>query len=171
MIATAWTIGHSTRGRSEFLGLLEAHGIEAVADVRRFPASRSHPEFNEPDLRAALHAAGLDYLWIPQLGGRRRPLDDSRNAAWRHPSFRGYADHLDTEEFAEGLTELLNLVLARRTAIMCAEAVWWRCHRALIADVLRTLGIAVVHILGPTKGVAHPYTAPARVVRGRLTYA
>jgi uncharacterized protein (DUF488 family) len=113
----------------------------------------------------------MDYLWLPGLGGRRKAAPDSPNTAWRSSSFRGYADYLFTEPFAESLTELLNLTAGARTAIMCAEAVWWRCHRGLIADVLKWQGFDVIHILGPGSASPHPYTAAARLVRGQLTYS
>jgi uncharacterized protein (DUF488 family) len=165
-----WTIGHSTRTAEEFLALLVEYGIEAVADVRRHPGSRRLPQFGSAELAANLHAHGLEYLWLPQMGGRRRPLPDSANTAWRNLSFRGYADYLETEPFAEGLVELVSLACGFRTAVMCAEAVWWRCHRGLIADVLRWLGFDVIHILGPRSAVGHPYTSAATVRGGRLSY-
>lgn len=167
---TIWTVGHSTLGGAEFIALLRRHGIEAVADVRRFPASRRYPQYNEARLRAALTAADIDYIWLPSLGGRRQPLPDSPNTAWRNAGFRGYADHIETEEFAQGLDELLHVSSAARTAIMCAEAVWWRCHRGLIADVLRSLRVRVLHIAGSARPSEHPFTPLARVVDGRLTY-
>ena len=122
-------------------------------------------------MRDSLGAAGIEYLWIPELGGRRRPRPDSPNSAWRNASFRGYADHLATPEFATGLESVLELCRRKRTTLMCAEAMWWRCHRALISDVLRVRGIDVVHIADEKRSVLHPYTSPARVRRGRLSYA
>jgi uncharacterized protein (DUF488 family) len=121
-------------------------------------------------LAAALKSRDIDYLWLPELGGRRTPLPDSRNTAWKSASFRGYADYMETESFAEGLDALLGLVYGQRTALMCAEALWWRCHRALLADVLRWLGFKVRHVQSRTSAVHHPYTSPARIVRGCLTY-
>ena len=166
-----WTIGHSTRSEDEFLGLLAEYQIEGVADVRRYPGSRRMPQFGSDVLAAALRADGLEYLWLPGLGGRRTPLPDSPNTAWRSPSFRGYADYLQTEPFAESLAELISMAFGLRTAIMCAEAVWWRCHRGLIADVLRWLGFEVNHILGPGSSTQHPYTPAARLEGGQLSYA
>jgi uncharacterized protein (DUF488 family) len=122
-------------------------------------------------LAAALKSRDIDYLWLPKLGGRRTPLPDSGNTAWKSASFRGYADHMETEAFAEGLDALLELVYGQRTALMCAEALWWRCHRALLADVLRWLGFRVHHIQSSTSSVLHPYSSAARIVRGSLTYA
>jgi uncharacterized protein (DUF488 family) len=138
--------------------------------VRRYPGSRRWPHFAGPSLSASLSARDIDYLWLPKLGGRRTPLPDSRNTAWRSASFRGYADHMETEEFAEGLQSLLGCVYGQRTALMCAEALWWRCHRALVADVLRWLGHRVCHIQSLTATVVHPYSSAARIVGGRLSY-
>lgn len=166
-----WTIGHSTRSEPEFLDLLAEHAIEAVADVRRYPGSRRVPQFGSAALEASLRGQGLEYLWLPGLGGRRNPMPDSPNTAWRSAAFRGYADYMLTEPFGESLATLVNLSCGLRTAVMCAEAVWWRCHRGLIADVLRWQGVEVIHILGPNSAVPHPYTPAARLVRGQLTYA
>jgi uncharacterized protein (DUF488 family) len=168
---TIWTIGHSTRTLEAFLGLLAEYRIEAIADVRRFPGSRRYPYFASEALAETLPAHGIAYQWLPELGGRRKVQPGSPNTAWRNVSFRGYADHLDSREFAEGLEKLLQLAVATRTALMCAEAVWWRCHRSLIADVLKLRGIEVVHIIDANHTVVHPYTSPARIVDGRLSYA
>jgi uncharacterized protein (DUF488 family) len=165
-----WTIGHSTHTLDEFLGLLQAHGVHTVADVRRFPGSRRYPHFNVAPLAQALTAAGLEYLALPELGGRRTPRPDSVNTVWRNRSFQGYADYMETPEYAAARERLL--VAARRapTAVMCAEAVWWRCHRALIADDLTARGVTVRHILSLAKAEVHPYTAAARLQAGRLSY-
>ena len=170
MVSTIWTLGHSTRPLDEFLALLAQYQLEAIADVRRFPGSKRYPQYAEAALSATLAEQSIAYHWLPALGGRRRPLPDSQNVAWRNSSFRGYADHIASAEFARGLDELLALSGRLRTALMCAEAVWWRCHRALIADVLRVRGIEVVHILDAKHAVVHPYTAPARVIDGKLSY-
>jgi uncharacterized protein (DUF488 family) len=169
--ATIWTIGHSTRTLQEFLGLLVEYRIEAVADVRRFPGSRRYPHFAGDALAVTLPAHSINYQWMPKLGGRRKMQPGSPNTAWRNASFQGYADYTATPEFAEGLAELLKLAATKRTALMCAEAVWWRCHRSLIADVLKLRGIEVIHIVDATHSTAHPYTSPARIVDGRLSYA
>ena len=171
MVSTVWTIGHSTRPIEMFVSLLAIHGLQTIADVRRFPGSRRQPQYGQLALDATLSAHGLQYRWLPLLGGRRRPMPDSKNVAWRNASFRGYADHIRTAEFARGLAELLELAAAARTAVMCAELVWWRCHRALIADVLHVRGIEVIHILDGGKTVVHPLTSAARVIDGQLTYA
>lgn len=171
MLSTIWTIGHSSRPLDEFLALLAQHRVEVLADVRRFPGSRRQPQYAQDALAASLARKKNRYCWLPALGGRRRARADSPNGAWRNASFRGYADHMASEEFARGMDELLALAAGRRTAIMCAEAPWWRCHRALIADQLCAVGIEVIHILDRTRSVAHPMTAPARLVRGALSYA
>ena len=167
---TLWTVGHSTRPLEDFLELLAFHGIRCIADVRRYPGSRRHPQYGEAVLRATLAARGISYLWLPSLGGRRRALPDSPNGAWRNASFRGYADYMETGEFSVGLGDLLSRAGEAPTAMMCAEAPWWRCHRALIADALLVRGTEVLHILDRKAPVAHAYTAPAAVLQGRLTY-
>lgn len=166
-----WTIGHSTRSGDEFVSVLQAHGIEALVDVRRFPGSRRHPQFNAEALAQTLAEARIAYLGFGEdLGGRRRPRQGSHNTVWRNPSFKGYADYMETERFARALESLLRVAAERPTAIMCAELLWFRCHRALIADVLKARGVEVIHIHGPDAAVRHPYTSAARVVAGRLCY-
>ena len=166
-----WTIGHSTRSLEEFLGLLAEYRIETIADVRSFPGSRKYPHYGKEALAAALAAHAIDYRWLPALGGRRKPLPESPNIVWRNASFRGYADYMVSAEFAQGFGQLLELASKTRTALMCAEAVWWRCHRSMIADALSVRGVEVVHVLDATHTTVHPMTAPARIVQGRLTYA
>ena len=167
---TVWTVGHSTRSPEEFLKLLNAYKIELVADVRRFPGSRRLPHFASEALSADLATADIAYQGLPSLGGRRRADPRSLNVGWRHPAFRAYADHLATEEFAAGLFELMLLAHGLSTVIMCAEVLWWRCHRRLIADVLTSLGFPVVHLRGLGVAEAHTISPPARIVRGRLLY-
>jgi uncharacterized protein (DUF488 family) len=166
-----WTIGHSTRTLPEFLELLESNEIRILADVRRFPASRKHPHFNREGLQNSLADAGIEYVYISELGGRRRPKPDSINTVWRNESFRGYADHMETEEFRVGIEKLRGETSKGRVAVMCSEAVWWRCHRALIADYLKSSGSVVHHILAPGKIQIHPYTSAARLIDGRLDYS
>lgn len=170
-VPVVWTVGHSNRSLEEFLALLTEHRIEAVADVRRFPGSRRQPQFGGQALALSLPQHGIAYRWIPQLGGRRRVQPGSRNDGWRNASFQGYADHLATPEFADGLEELLAMAGGLRTAMMCSEALWWRCHRSLISDVLRYLGAQVLHISDARHTTVHPYTSPARIVDGELSYA
>ena len=165
-----WTIGHSTRSLEEFIRVLRAHDVEAIVDVRRFPGSRRLPHFNEDPLAAGLGQAGIAYRSVPALGGRRRPAPDSVNTGWRHDAFRGYADHLASTEFADGLLELLMIAGGLRTAVMCAEMLWWQCHRRLIADVLLTLGYRVWHIQTEKPAEAHRLMEPARLVDGLLSY-
>ncbi len=165
-----FTVGHSTLGADAFLATLAAHRVEVIADVRRFPGSRRHPHFCPEALAASLHGHGMDYVWLARLGGRRRDAAATQHLGWNHPSFRSYAAYTWSEEFAEGLAELLAIASAASTAIMCSELPWWRCHRALISDVLRLLGAEVLHIMGPGAPKPHPYTAPARIVAGELVY-
>jgi uncharacterized protein (DUF488 family) len=164
------TLGHSTLALEDFLALLTAHEIDAIADVRRFPASRRHPHFAREALAASLAAHGVAYSWLPALGGRRDPKPDSPHVAWRNASFRAYADHMDSAEFEDGTASLLGLARERRVAIMCAEAVPWRCHRQLIADVLVVRGVEVLHVTGPGRADAHRLTPFARPEGGRVVY-
>jgi uncharacterized protein (DUF488 family) len=168
---TIWTIGHSTRPIEEFVALLQTFEIETIADVRRFPGSRNCPQFGQQALQVTLAAHAIGYAWLETLGGRRRASPDSPNIAWRNAAFRGYADYMASATFAQGMTQLLELASASRTALMCAESVWWRCHRALIADALCVRGIEVIHVLDMRHSTVHPMTQPARIVDGRLTYA
>lgn len=168
---TLYTVGHSNRPLDEFLALVAAHDIRCIADVRAFPSSRRWPHFNREPLAAALHDRGVRYEWIQSLGGRRhKPRPDSPHTAWTVAGFRNYADYSDTEEFAVGLAELLTLAEAQRTAFMCAEALYWRCHRRLIADRLLVMGHTVLHVESATRAVAHRLPDFARIVDGRLIY-
>ena len=171
MTLGVWTIGHSTRTLAEFERALVAHGIEVVVDVRRFPGSRRLPQFESSALDDALARIGIAYRWIPELGGRRRATEGLVDSAWRHPAFRAYADHVLTQTFADGLAELLTIAHGMRSAIMCAEILWWRCHRRLVADVLTALDIEVIHIRDESHADVHRLALPARLVRGKLTYA
>jgi uncharacterized protein (DUF488 family) len=169
---TVWTIGHSTRTAEEFIDVLAAHEIEAVVDVRRFPGSRRLPQFGSAALEGSLRDAGVSYQWIEALGGRRRPDPASPNDAWENEAFRGYADHTVSEEFAEGLFELLDDREREGGPRSCApELLWWRCHRRIIADVLVALGYEVRHIQDAGAVALHELTPPARVIDGVLTYA
>lgn len=166
-----WTVGHSNRSTEEFIRILRSADIQLLADVRRFPNSRSNPQFNQEALRSSLAGANIGYEPFPELGGRRRVQPDSPNDAWRNASFRGYADYMRTAEFKQGLSRLLRAAESQRVAIMCSEAVWWRCHRALIADQLKVMGHTVIHLLSATKQQEHPYSSAASVVDGELSYA
>jgi uncharacterized protein (DUF488 family) len=164
------TVGHSTRPLADFLALLHGHGIAAVADVRRFPGSRRHPHFVRDALAAALAGEGLGYAWLEALGGRRHGRADSPHVAWRNAAFRAYADHMDTAEFRAGLDALLRLAAERPTAVMCAEAVPWRCHRQLVADALTARGVCVRHVTGPGAADIHRLTPFARLEGERVVY-
>ena len=167
-----WTIGHSTRGIDEFISLLEENEIKLLVDVRAFPSSKRYPQFNKDALGESLNVHGIRYEHFPELGGKRKSKPDSRNTAWRNASFRGYADYMETEQFQKGIERLLHVAAeAGPTAIMCAEAVWWRCHRSLIADYLKARGVEVLHVLSANKVEPHPYTSVARIVNGELSYA
>ena len=172
MSARFWTIGHSTRAIEDFIAVLEANAIKLLIDVRSLPGSKRYPQFNKEALGDSLGKAGIRYEHFPELGGLRKPKKDSRNTAWRNASFRGYADYMETEEFRKGVDRLVDLAeKVGPVAIMCAEAVWWRCHRALISDFLKAHGAEVIHIVSATKTESHPFTSAARIVDGSLTYA
>ncbi len=165
-----WTVGHSTRSIEEFLETLSSFEIRVLVDVRSFPGSRRYPHFNKEQLRISLAAKQIEYHHFPELGGRRRVQPDSLNMVWRNKSFRAYADYMETEGFVEGIARLLQVARQQRTAIMCSEAVWWRCHRSLISDYLKAKRIEVTHIMAPGKAEAHPFTSAARIVDGELSY-
>jgi len=165
-----WTIGHSTRSIDEFIGALKSFEIQTLADVGSFPGSRRYPQFNRENLRASLAEAGIEYIQFPDLGGRRRAKPDSLNMAWQSKTFRGYADYMETEAFQKGIARLLEVARERRAAIMCAEAVWWRCHRSLISDYLKANEIEVSHIMAARKSAPPPFTSAANIVHGKLSY-
>lgn len=164
------TIGHSTRTLEEFIGLLQAHGATRVVDVRTVPRSRHNPQFDKASLPRALKTAGLGYVHLPGLGGLRRAKNDSLNVGWRNTSFRGYADYMLTPEFEESLEELIRMAKQERIAIMCAEAVPWRCHRSLIADALLVRGIRAEDIMSLTRRQVHTLTSFAKVRGTMVTY-
>lgn len=168
--ATIWTIGHSTHTIDEFIALLREHEIEQIADVRRFPGSRRYPQFNPEELAVSLGTAGIDYVPCPALGGRRKALPDSPHSAWRNEAFRGYADYMDTEEFRAAAAALATIARRERTAIMCAEGVWWRCHRSMISDWFKVHDWTVMHIMGAGGAKEHPYTPVAKIEGGELVY-
>jgi uncharacterized protein (DUF488 family) len=164
------TIGHSNRSLEEFVAMLRAHGVERLVDVRTVPRSRHNPQFNLDALPGSLAEAGIEHQHMAGLGGLRHARKDSRNTGWQNASFRGYADYMETPEFESNLRELIDLGAERRTAIMCAESVPWRCHRSLIADALTARGIAVAHIMSATKANPHKMTSFARVEGERVRY-
>jgi uncharacterized protein (DUF488 family) len=170
-ISRIWTIGHSTRKIDIFLSLLQENGIKLVADVRMFPGSKRYPQFGREALAKSLGEHGIRYEHFPELGGRRKAKSDSHNTAWRNEAFRGYADYMETEDFRNGIARLVDLAKELgSTAIMCAEAVWWRCHRSLISDYLKARGVEVLHIFDGKKTEPHPFTSAATIVNGELSY-
>lgn len=172
MTKQIWTIGHSTRSIEDFIAVLNTNGIKLVADVRLLPGSKRYPQFNKEALADSLGKAEISYEHFPELGGRRKPKPDSHNTAWRNEAFRGYADHMETKEFQDGIARLLDAAAKHGpTAVMCAEAVWWRCHRSLISDLLKSRGIEVTHILDAGKTQPHPFTSAAHLVNGELSYS
>lgn len=172
LTTTVFTVGHSNRPIEEFLAMLAASGIELVGDIRSVVGSRRNPQFGRDELPRALEDAGIAYRRLEDLGGRRytRVGEESINGAWRNRSFRAYADYMQTEAFARGVEELIRLAERQRTAIMCAEAVPWRCHRSLVGDALLVRGIEVVDIMSPTASRPHTLTSFARVDGERVWY-
>lgn len=168
--ATIYTIGHSTHSTEEFIALLQAFDIQVLVDIRRFPGSRRYPDFNRENLTEALQKAGIDYRHLEGLGGRRKVQPNSKNDRWRNSSFRGYADYMETVEFKNAVTTLEAIATQQPTAYMCAEAVWWRCHRALVSDYLKAKGWTVCHIMPTSKVEEHPYTSPARIENSNVFY-
>lgn len=165
-----WTIGHSTHPLDDLVAMLQSFQIEIVADIRSSPGSRGFPQFNKEALQISLPENNIQYVHLKELGGRRKVSPDSKNTVWRHPAFRGYADYMETDTFKEGIRELEKIAMKQRTAYMCSEAVWWRCHRSMVSDYLKVHDWKVMHIMGVGKEEEHPYTAPARVEKGKLTY-
>ena len=165
-----YTIGHSTHPAEQFLALLNAHGIRRLADVRTVPRSRRHPHFSREALDAFLHEHGVVYRHFAALGGLRKPRADSVNTGWRHPGFRGYADHMQTAEFRQGIEELVTFAGGQPTSVMCAEAVWWHCHRQLVADALLARGIEVRHIMSEKSAPSHVLTDFAKICGGKVSY-
>lgn len=165
-----WTVGHSTRPWAVFAALLQAPGIQLLVDVRRFAGSRRHPQYSSDAMAPALRAIGIDYLPMPELGGRRAADPASPNSAWRVAAFRGYADYMATAEFARARERLMQLAQPRRTAVMCAEAAWWRCHRRLIADDFSARHWQVLHLMASGNEQPHPLHPDARMDDGVLRY-
>jgi uncharacterized protein (DUF488 family) len=165
------TVGHSTHSIDAFIGILRAHGVEMLVDVRTVPRSRHNPQFNRDVLPVTLEGAGIGYVHLPALGGLRYARADSANTGWRNASFRGFADYMQTTEFTAALDGLIELSQASRTAIMCAESLPWRCHRSLIADALTVRGIFVEHIMSAVSRKAHALTSFAKVEGDKIVYA
>ena len=165
-----YTIGHSTRGADELSALLREHEIKLLADIRRYPGSKRYPHFASEAMARWLPEHGIGYIHMPELGGRRKPLPDSRNTAWRNEQFRAYADYMATDEFRDAIDKLLALAEQQRVTIMCAEAVPWRCHRNLVADYLTRRGIDVMHIIGAGAAKVHTLNPHARIEGDHLVY-
>jgi uncharacterized protein (DUF488 family) len=169
-VEPVFTVGHSTRSAEEFVALLKAHGIELLVDVRTVPRSRHNPQFNRDTLPETLGRAGIEYLHLAELGGLRKAREDSTNTGWRNLSFRGFADYMQTPQFENGLARLMDLAKTRRAAVMCAEAVPWRCHRSLIGDALVARGADVFELSGLTRAQPHRMTPFAQVDGTRVSY-
>ena len=167
---TIYTIGHSTRSAGEFVALLREHDIQLLADIRRYPGSKRYPHFASEAMAGWLPEQGMAYRHMPELGGRRKPLPDSRNTAWRNDQFRAYADYMATDEFRTAIDTLLALAGQQRVTIMCAEAVPWRCHRNLVADDLTRRGIEVMHIIGAGAAKVHAINPHAQIEGDHLVY-
>lgn len=165
-----YTIGHSTHTLEDFIAMLTSFKIELLADIRSYPGSRKFPHFNKENLPASLAENDIEYIHLRELGGRRKVKADSDNMGWRVAAFRGYADYMETDNFKKAIKELEDIAFEKRVAYMCAEAVWWRCHRSLVSDYLKLDGWTVLHIMGVGKSTEHPYTAPAKIKDGKLVY-
>lgn len=166
-----YTIGHSVHPLEEFIEMLKSFDIKVLADVRRFPGSKKYPWFSKDNLEKVLPEHDIDYIHFEELGGRRKVQSGSVNSRWRNESFRGYADYMQTEEFAAAIKKLENIAIKKTTAYMCSEAVWWRCHRSMISDDLKVKGWNVQHIMNIGKSEEHPYTSPARIRDGKVFYS
>lgn len=165
-----YTIGHSTHSREIFLTMLKSFDIKILIDIRTLPGSRRFPQFDKENLEKYLAKSGIKYLHMAELGGRRKAKKDSKNNRWQNSSFRGYADYMETEEFANAIDKLEDIASYAPTVFMCAEAVWWKCHRSLVSDFLKAKGWEVEHIMGIEKSKEHTYTSPARIVNGQVRY-
>ncbi len=165
-----YTIGHSTRSIEVFLQMLKSFEIETLVDIRSFPGSRKYPQFNQEQLQVSVKEEGLRYVHLKELGGRRKVKPDSKNTLWRNDSFRGYADYMETDDFKSGIFKLEAIALTSRTVYMCSEALWWRCHRSMVSDFLKTKGWVVYHIMGERKCEEHHYTSAARIANSEMRY-
>src|SRR5574337_56272 len=165
-----WTIGHSTHTLQHFIAMLHSFRITLLVDITNYPGSGKYQHFNKEALEISLPANNHQYSHLKEVGGRRRPVKNSVNTAWRNDAFRGYADYMQTEEFKKGIKRLETVARKQFTCCMCSEAVWWRCHRSLVSDYLKWKGWTVMHIMDVNKATEHPYTKPARIVDGKLHY-
>lgn len=167
---TIYTIGHSSRNMDDFITMLQSFAIKNLVDIRSMPGSRKYPQFNKENLETALPANGISYIYMEDLGGRRKVREDSKNTRWKNLSFRGYADYMETDSFKKAIAGLERIALQASTAYMCAEAVWWRCHRSLVSDYLKAKGWRVLHIMAAGKAQEHTYTSPAKVIGTHVSY-
>ena len=168
---TIYSIGHSTRSLDEFLNMLRSFNIKILTDIRSLPGSRRFPQYNMENLKTSLEEIGVQYIHLADLGERKKVKKDSKNNLWNNDSFRGYADYMETIEFANAIVKLEQIALEQPTAYMCSEAVWWRCHRSMVSDYLKAKGWAVLHIMAKGKVQEHKYTSPARIVDGNVFYS
>ena len=166
-----YTIGHSTHSVNDFIEMLQSFSIRTLTDIRRFPGSRKYPGFGKEKLAEELEKNGIDYIHLESLGGRRQVKKGSINTSWRNKSFQAYADYMETEAFEKAISELEIIASKQRTAYMCAEAVWWRCHRSMVSDYLKAKGWQVWHIMAAGKAEEHPYTSSANIVGNRVLYS
>jgi uncharacterized protein (DUF488 family) len=167
---TIWTIGHSNRTIELFIDLLKTNKIELVADIRTLPGSKRYPHFDQKNLLATLRGQAIDYVWLKELGGLRKLTQSDKNTAWKNKSFQAYAEYMGTDGFKQGIARLMASAQNKRTTIMCSEAVWWKCHRCLVADYLKSQNTVVMHILDQNTNQLHPYTDAAKIENGRLSY-
>lgn len=165
-----YTIGHSTHTMDEFIAILQSFNIKIFVDIRRLPGSRKYPQFDQENLKVELANHQIKYIYMKDLGGRRKVSEDSKNTRWNNPSFRAYADYMETSDFEKAIADLEHIALQAPTVYMCAEAVWWRCHRALISDYLKNDGWKVLHITAVGKAREHVYTSPAQIIENQLSY-
>jgi uncharacterized protein (DUF488 family) len=167
---TIYTIGHSNRSFEQFIAMLQSFNISMIADIRSLPGSRKYPHFDKESLEVSMPANGIEYMHLLSLGGRRRANKNTRNTAWRHLAFRGYADYMETPAFVDGIKELTIAAKQFATVYICSEAVWWRCHRAMVSDYLKLQGWRVMHIMSEGKATEHPCTSAATIINGELSY-
>ncbi len=166
-----YTIGHSTHSMETFVAMLKSFNIQTVVDIRSLPGSRKFPQFDKENMEIVLPEIGIEYIHLKELGGRRKVKKDSHNTRWRNDSFKGYADYMETEDFKKAILHLENIAKKGTTAYMCAEAVWWRCHRSMVSDYLKAKGWNVLHIMNVNKVEPHRYTQPARIIDGTVCYS
>jgi len=165
-----YTIGHSTREIEEFIAILKENNIDLLVDIRRYPSSRKFPQFHSKELEESLKKEKIDYIWMEDLGGRRKVNKDSKNTKWRKETFRAYADYMETESFNKAMEKLEELAKENNVVYMCAEAVWWSCHRSLISDYLKAKNWKVIHLMGLNNSQEHPYTQPATIKNNKVYY-